>query len=246
MYRSAHHLFRGPVTTRELASRSLRLHNATTEKPLSNIRDELDLQSLVLAGCKGSASVSTTTPTAPPSEPVAATEPPPAEPEEPETEPVVKEEPKNLEIQKGVIRLKRGIKIKFATNSAKLEAESNPILDEVASVMSQNERIRVRVEGHTDNTGVAAQNKDLSDKRALSVKDYLAAKGIAADRLESTGCGQDVPVADNATDEGKAENRRVEFVILRKRRVVEPCRLYKPGEGRRRRGDEPAPAPATP
>ncbi len=203
------------------------------------------LITLLLAGCKSSASVSTNAPTTP-SEPIAAAEPPPAEPEEPEVEPVVKEEPKNLDIQKNVIRLKRGIKIKFATNSAKLEPESNEILDEVASVMAQNERIRVRVEGHTDNTGVAAQNKDLSDKRAGSVKDYLVTKGVAAERLESTGCGQDVPVADNATDEGKAENRRVEFVILRKRRVVEPCRLYKPGEGRRRRAEENAPAPATP
>lgn len=59
---------------------------------------------------------------------------------------MVKEEPKNLEIQQNVIRLKRGIKIKFATSSAQLDPASNEILDEVASVMSQNERIRVRVE----------------------------------------------------------------------------------------------------
>ena len=191
-------------------------------------------------GCKGSASTGTTTPP-----PVVEAPPPDAQEPEPEaeTEPVVKEEPKNLDIQKDVIRLKRGIKIKFATNSAQLEAASNEILDEVASVMSQNERIRVRVEGHTDNTGVGEKNLALSEARAASVRDYIVGKGIAAERLESKGCGQAVPVADNATEDGKVENRRVEFVILRRRRAVEPCRLYKPGEGRRHRG-EAAPAPA--
>ncbi len=183
-------------------------------------------------------------------EPAPVVEPEPVVAEEPEEEPVVKEEPKNLEIQRNVIRLKRGTRIKFATNSAALEPESNEILDEVASVLSQNERIRVRVEGHTDNTGNADKNKELSSARASSVKDYLASKGIATERLESTGCGQDVPAADNGTEDGKAENRRVEFVILRKRRVVEPCRLYKWGEGRRQRGESAdaggETAPATP
>jgi len=194
-------------------------------------------------GCKGSASTgTTTTPT-----PVPVAEPTPvAEEAEPEVEPVVKEEPKNLEIQQNVIRLKRGIKIKFATNSATLEPASNEILDEVASVMSQNDKIRVRVEGHTDTVGVAEKNLALSESRAASVRDYIVSKGIAAERLESKGCGQVVPVADNATEDGKAENRRVEFVILRRRRTVEPCRLYKPGEGRRHKGDQTAPAPTTP
>lgn len=66
---------------------------------------------------------------------------------------MVAQEPKNLEIQKNVIRLKPGIKIVFETNSAALMPASNEILDEVASVMDQNARLRVRVEGHTDNTG---------------------------------------------------------------------------------------------
>ena len=181
-------------------------------------------------------------PTPPPADPAPVAEVAP-EPEEPETEPVVAEPPKNLEIQKNVIRLKRGIKILFATDSADLLPASNEILDEVASVMSQNERIRVRVEGHTDNTGKADHNKDLSTRRAASVATYLAGKGILQERLESTGCGQEVPISDNKTEEGRAENRRVEFVILRKRRKAEPCQIYKPREGRRDRGGEAAPAP---
>jgi outer membrane protein OmpA-like peptidoglycan-associated protein len=181
-------------------------------------------------GCSGSVSLGVKTPTikfsTPAPAPVVA--PPPVE--EVEAAPVVKEPPKNLEIDKDVIRLKKGIKIKFATNKAALDKSSNEIIDEVASVLTQNEKIRVRVEGHTDNVGVPDQNLTLSDARASAVKDYLVAKGIAADRLESKGCGQAVPIADNKTADGKAENRRVEFVILRKKRVAEPCQLIKPGD----------------
>ncbi|MBX3162462.1 MAG: OmpA family protein [Deltaproteobacteria bacterium] len=182
-------------------------------------------------GCKKQVSTSSTMP--PPPTTAEAEPMPPAAEEEPETEPVVAEEPKNIEIQKNVIRLKRGIRIQFETNKAELLPVSNEILDEVAAVMSQNEKIRVRVEGHTDNVGQADYNKTLSDQRAASVQTYLVNKGIAQDRLEATGCGQGTPVADNNTDDGKAENRRVEFVILRRRRAVAPCQLYKPGEHRR-------------
>jgi outer membrane protein OmpA-like peptidoglycan-associated protein len=200
----------------------------------------LGLTLTVAAACKKEAAMSTT-PTPPPDPAPAAAAPEPDP--EPETEPVVAAEPKNLEIQKNVIRLKPGIKILFETDSASLMASSNEILDEVASVLDQNQRIRIRVEGHTDNTGKADHNKDLSAKRAASVMAYLATKGVAQERLESTGCGQDVPIADNANEDGRQQNRRVEFVILRKRRVAEPCQVYKPRE-RRKRDGEAAPAPA--
>ena len=188
----------------------------------------------VLAACQGSAQVSATTPT------------PPAADPEPEAPPVVKEEPKNLDIQKDVIRLKPGIKILFATDSDKLLPESSAILDEVASVMDQNARLRVRVEGHTDNTGDKGHNQDLSTRRAASVKAYLVGKGVADARLESLGCGQGTPVADNATDDGRQQNRRVEFVILRKRHPRGNCELYKPGEHHRRDKGGDAGAGSTP
>lgn len=165
-------------------------------------------------------------------------EPAVAEPEEPEEAPVVAEEPKNLDIQKNVIRLKPGVRILFATNSDQLLDESFPILDEVVSVMEQNQRLRIRVEGHTDSDGKPEYNQELSTRRAASVRNYLISKGVAEDRLESTGCGQNVPVADNATEDGKQQNRRVEFVILRKRRKVEPCQIYRPGEHRRHRRNQ--------
>jgi OOP family OmpA-OmpF porin len=176
------------------------------------------------AACSGHAQtqISTT-----PSEPAPAATPEPAEEEAP---PVVKEEPKSLDIQKDVIRLKPGIKILFATDSDKLMPESDAILDEVASVLQQNEKLHVRVEGHTDNTGDKGHNDTLSTQRAASVKAYLVSKGIADDRLDSLGCGQGTPVADNATDDGRQQNRRVEFVIVRKRHPRGNCELYKPGE----------------
>jgi outer membrane protein OmpA-like peptidoglycan-associated protein len=171
-------------------------------------------------------------PAAPAPAPAPAADPAPAgsDAEEPETEPVTKEEPKTLDIQKDVIRLKPGMKILFATDSDKIADESNPILDEVASVMDQNQRIRIRVEGHTDSQGDAAHNKELSARRAAAVQKYLESKGVAGDRVESTGCGQDTPIADNSTDDGRQLNRRVEFVILRHHRTVPECRLYHPGE----------------
>ncbi|HEY4178983.1 MAG TPA: OmpA family protein [Kofleriaceae bacterium] len=160
--------------------------------------------------------------------------------DEPEEAPVVKEEPKSLDIQKDVIRLKPGMKILFETDSDKIVAESNTILDEVADVMTQNQKLRIRVEGHTDNTGKEDHNKELSEKRATAVRAYLVSKGVAEDRLESTGCGQGTPVADNATDDGKQQNRRVEFVIMRHKHPREACQLYKPGEHHGHHHDETA------
>ncbi|HVV84102.1 MAG TPA: OmpA family protein [Kofleriaceae bacterium] len=156
--------------------------------------------------------------------PAPAAEPAPAD--DPAEEPAVTEEPKDLEVQKDVIRLKPGIKILFASDSDQLDGQSFPILDEVVAVMQQSDRIRIRVEGHTDNVGGTKHNQDLSTRRAASVLSYLAGKGIASDRLESTGCGEGTPVADNATEDGRQQNRRVEFVILHHHRTVEPCRIY--------------------
>jgi OOP family OmpA-OmpF porin len=177
------------------------------------------------SACHAKAEVATTPPPAPPP----AADPAPA-PAEEETEPVVKEEPKNLDIQKDVIRLKPGIKILFGSDSDKLLPESSPILDEVASVMGQNEKIHIRIEGHTDNAGNKDHNQELSAHRAAAVKAYLVTKGVADDRLDSLGCGQNVPVADNGSEDGKQQNRRVEFVIIRKRHPRGQCELYKPGE----------------
>jgi outer membrane protein OmpA-like peptidoglycan-associated protein len=106
-------------------------------------------------------------------------------------------------------------KVFFATGKDVIQKKSFGLLDNVASVLNAHPEIKhVRVEGHTDNAGDAAKNKDLSTRRAASVVKYLVGKGVLAERLVSEGFGQDRPIADNATADGKAQNRRVEFVIV--------------------------------
>ncbi len=183
---------------------------------------------LGLAACAGQATVAATTPP-PPADPAPAPAPDPA-PVADEPAPVVQQTLKSLEVSSEGIRLKKGLTIKFKTDSDQMLAESSPILDEVASVMSQNDKIHIRVEGHTDNAGDKNHNQDLSTRRAGAVKAYLASKGIAADRLDSVGCGPGTPIADNGTEAGRAENRRVEFVIISHHHPRGNCELYKPHE----------------
>ena len=92
---------------------------------------------------------------------------------------------------------------------------SFPVLDEVAAVLIGTPTIlRVRVEGHTDSRGRDRYNLDLSKRRAHSVRRYLMSKGVEPRRLVAEGYGETVPIATNDTSDGRAENRRVEFVIL--------------------------------
>ncbi len=106
-------------------------------------------------------------------------------------------------------------KVFFFTNKSTIKRESYPVLDQVAEVMIGNPAIaRVRVEGHTDSRGRDAYNMKLSQGRADSVKAYLVKKGVDPARLDAVGYGETLPIADNNTTEGRAENRRVEFTIL--------------------------------
>lgn len=104
--------------------------------------------------------------------------------------------------------------VQFETNSAELTAGSTAILDAAVQTLEQNPGIRVEVGAHTDSRGRDAYNLALSDRRAKSVMAYLTAHGIAADRLTSKGYGETRPVADNATAEGRARNRRVELTVM--------------------------------
>lgn len=106
-------------------------------------------------------------------------------------------------------------KVYFDTGKATIQARSNTLLDQIASILgSHSEITAVQVEGHTDTTGDAVFNRTLSGDRARSVVNYLVKKGIAADRLKPLGFGPDRPAEDNATAKGKEANRRVEFNIL--------------------------------
>jgi OOP family OmpA-OmpF porin len=106
--------------------------------------------------------------------------------------------------------------INFETGKDTILPRSDRILDSIAQVLKANPDIpRVRVEGHTDNVGSAAYNRDLSQRRAQSVVSALVKRGIAAATLLPVGYGFDRPVASNDTAKGRALNRRVEFTILR-------------------------------
>ena len=106
--------------------------------------------------------------------------------------------------------------ILFVKGKTKIDAVSFSTLDKVVETLKAQPDLRIRVEGHTDNMGSKVSNQKLSEGRAKSVREYLANHGIDKGRLESAGFGSDQPIKDNNTDEGRAANRRVEFIIIEK------------------------------
>jgi len=99
----------------------------------------------------------------------------------------------------------------FLTGSAQIGPNSELILEKAYNTLAQNPEIEVEIQGYTDNTGSKTTNMKLSQARAESVKGWLVAKGIAAERITAKGYGPDKPVADNKTKEGRQKNRRIEF-----------------------------------
>jgi OOP family OmpA-OmpF porin len=104
--------------------------------------------------------------------------------------------------------------IHFEFDKATLKPEAMTVLDQAAALLKKHERVVVEVAGHTDSIGSEEYNQGLSERRATAVKDYLNSKGVRASRLTSRGYGESRPVASNDTDEGRAENRRVELIVL--------------------------------
>jgi len=102
--------------------------------------------------------------------------------------------------------------INFDTGKSIIRDESKPIIEQIVQMMKSNPDLKIGVEGHTDNVGTPASNKTLSENRAKAVVSAITGQGISADRLSTAGYGQDQPVADNSTEEGRAKNRRVELV----------------------------------
>jgi outer membrane protein OmpA-like peptidoglycan-associated protein len=100
--------------------------------------------------------------------------------------------------------------VTFASNSAELTGNSETVLRHVAESLQAWPDVRIEVEGHTDSRGAAEHNRDLSKKRALSVRAFLIAQGIDGSRITAVGYGEEFPIADNSTAAGRAANRRVE------------------------------------
>jgi outer membrane protein OmpA-like peptidoglycan-associated protein len=121
------------------------------------------------------------------------------------------EERKLVKVEGDQIKLNE--KVHFKTAKSDILAQSYPLLNEVAEVLSANSSIKIRIEGHTDSRGSDSYNQKLSNQRASSVVQYLAGRGIGSSRMLSTGFGEERPIEDNATKAGRAANRRVEIHI---------------------------------
>jgi OmpA-OmpF porin, OOP family len=105
-------------------------------------------------------------------------------------------------------------KITFETAKPKLRPDAEPTLAEIARMLAAH-AVPVRVEVHSDSMGAAEYNLTLSRARANAIRDWLAAHGAAAARLTAEGYGEDRPIVDNRTAEGRAKNRRVELVLVK-------------------------------
>ena len=104
--------------------------------------------------------------------------------------------------------------VTFAFDSAALNPKFNSVLDKVAQTLVEYDQTVIQIAGHTDSTGSHAYNMKLSEQRAASVKTYLAGHGVPGQRMHTIGAGPDHPIADNSTEAGRAENRRVEITIV--------------------------------
>jgi OOP family OmpA-OmpF porin len=104
--------------------------------------------------------------------------------------------------------------VNFDFDKATLRPDAKAILDQAVALLEKHERVVVEVAGHTDSIGPEDYNQGLSERRAQSVQDYLVSKGIRASRLTARGYGETMPIASNDTKEGRAENRRVELIVL--------------------------------
>ena len=106
--------------------------------------------------------------------------------------------------------------IRFASGSSELTADSKPIVDEIGRTLVEWPELKIEIGGHTDSSGAAAKNQALSQARAQAVLDYLKAKfpTIKGGQYTVMGYGEDKPIADNGTADGRAANRRVEFSVL--------------------------------
>jgi OOP family OmpA-OmpF porin len=168
--------------------------------------------SLLAAGCGSTMAFSDTSPV------VVTGDPPPPPPPPPEPEPPPPPPPKRVEVTADKIVIRE--KIQFDFNKATIKEESHDLLSEIVQVVQENEHIKkVSIEGHTDDQGSDKYNQKLSDQRAKSVLDHLVSKGVDAGRLTAKGFGESKPIASNETEEGKEQNRRVEFIITEQEEV---------------------------
>lgn len=112
------------------------------------------------------------------------------------------------------LRLQLPGNITFASDSSSISQNFYPVLNDVGKVLKKYEKTTMMVEGHTDSTGSAEHNQQLSLNRAMAVRNYLVGNGIDQRRLTTYGYGESQPIADNNTASGREQNRRVELEII--------------------------------
>ena len=118
-----------------------------------------------------------------------------------------------VEVVEGEVKILE--QVFFDTGRATIRPESYAVLDAVANVLLLNPQItKVEVQGHTDNVGTEDTNLRLSQRRAQAVRNYLISKGVKRSRLDAKGYGNSAPVATNDTEDGRGQNRRVQFEIV--------------------------------
>jgi OOP family OmpA-OmpF porin len=172
--------------------------------------------------------------------------PPPPKPVEPP------KPPPRVELRDNKIEFKE--KIQFEVNKAIIKPESFSLLKEIGDVIKANPQVKkISIEGHASAEGNATYNKKLSDDRSKSVMDHLIKnEGIDAARLTAKGWGVEKPIADNATEEGREKNRRVEFLVIeqdvtKKKVEIDPTtgkeRVVEEKKESIKAPDQPAPAP---
>ncbi|MBF6986640.1 MULTISPECIES: OmpA family protein [Cupriavidus] len=113
----------------------------------------------------------------------------------------------------GSLKVNIPSQVTFDTDSASIKPSFRSVLDQVAQTLGQHQDVSANVVGHTDSTGNPSYNMQLSQRRAQSVASYLGDRGVARNRLTAEGRGQAQPVADNATEAGRQQNRRVEIFL---------------------------------
>lgn len=136
------------------------------------------------------------------------------------------EEIKNSVPDAKVERVGEGITVEFssavlfALNRSDLSADARTNLDKLVTVLNAYPDTNIEVQGHTDDTGTEAYNQTLSERRAATVSEYLAGKAIDAGRVTTKGYGELAPKYDNSSNDGRSQNRRVEFVITANEKMI--------------------------
>ena len=170
----------------------------------------------VINGCQASfhagsepAAAPTPTPAPPPPPP-----PPPAETAAPAPAPTPAPAPAAVVVKGDSVQIPGQIEFDTGKATFKAGGGSEAVVDQLKIFLDQNPKVtKLRIEGHTDNVGTPDANQTLSGQRALTVKNAAIAKGVKKERLLAVGFGQNKPIGDNTTEEGRAKNRRTEFRI---------------------------------